>query len=340
MTALDSAGNSPLTKEYFFVKEGTPVTYAKSDTKKAKTGETIKAQLFLDNVSDAKEVIWNMKEQYGKTMDLVDAKLAEGVSDKGSVTVNGDEVKVVFNDSNVAFDHTAVVDVTLKITDETFLTGTRINPAVTIVNSQNQTGKLLSAGYAFEVSPQYNAANGYVLPDGFINPANGLHDRKDWTKVGASLKFKEASGFIFDATSLIKERADYRVEKLPLSKDPYILEIKVPGHFEVHSKQNIGFEYNGELYGMNHYVNPIHITAGDVNQDNVIDVLDAIEIQNAWTSSRAADINYDNIVDEKDIGFVQGNYLMQNEYVENPPEAKEMHDGKTLESILAELGIQ
>jgi hypothetical protein len=38
MTALDSAGNLPLTKEYFFVKEGTPVTYAKSDTKKAKTG--------------------------------------------------------------------------------------------------------------------------------------------------------------------------------------------------------------------------------------------------------------------------------------------------------------
>jgi hypothetical protein len=29
MTALDSAGNLPLTKEYFFVKEGTPVTYAK-----------------------------------------------------------------------------------------------------------------------------------------------------------------------------------------------------------------------------------------------------------------------------------------------------------------------
>ncbi|WP_394139670.1 S8 family serine peptidase [Cytobacillus oceanisediminis] len=341
MTALDSAGNSPLTKEYFFVKEGTPVTYAKSDTKKAKTGETIKAKLFLDNVSDAEEVIWNMKEQYGKTMQFIDAKLTDGVSDKGTVTVNGDEVKVVFNDSNMAFNHTAVVDVTLKITDETFLTGTRINPTATVVNSQNQSSKLLNAGYTFEVSPQYNAAYGYVLPDGFINPANGLHDRKDWTKVGASLKFKEASGFVLDATSLIKERADYRVEKLPLSKDPYILEIKVPGHFEVNSKQNIGFEYKGELYGMNHYVNPIHITAGDVNQDNVIDVLDAIEIQNAWeTNSRAADINFDGTVDEKDIVFVRENYLLQNESVENPPAAKEIHDGKTLESILAELGIQ
>ncbi|MEH7011499.1 S8 family serine peptidase [Neobacillus niacini] len=341
LTALDSAGNSPLTKEYFFVKEGTPVTYTKSAVKKAQTGETINAQLYLDNVTDAKEVIWNMKEQFGKTYSLVDAKLTDGASDKGTVTVNGDEVKVVFNDSNITFDHTAVVDLTLKITDETFLTGTRINPTATIVNSQNQSSKLLNAGYTFEVSPQYNAAYGNVLPDGFKHPtSNGVYLKKDWTKVGATLKFKEASGFVFDSTSLIKERADYRVEKLPLSKDPYILEIKVPGHFEVHSKQNIGFEYNGELYGKNHYVNPINIKAGDVNQDHVIDVLDAIDIQNAWkTDNRAADINFDGIVDQADIGFVQQNYLLQNQYVENPPAAKEIHDGKTLESILSELGL-
>ncbi|KON88077.1 hypothetical protein AF332_15500 [Sporosarcina globispora] len=341
LSGLDFAGNAPLTKEYFFVKEGTPVTYTKSDIKKVKTGETIKGQLFLDNVSDAKEVVWNMKEQYGNAMDLVDAKLAEGFANRGTISVNGDEVKVVFNDANVTFDHTAVVDVTLKITDEIFTTGASINPTATVKNSQNESSKLLNAGYAFEISPQFNAAYGYVLPDGFVNPANGLQIKKDWTKVGASLKFKESSGFVLDATSLIKERADYRVEKLPLSKDPYILEIKVPGHFEVHSKQNIGFEYKGELFGKSHYVNPIYITAGDVNQDNVIDVLDAIDIQKAWkTDNRAADINFDGTVDAKDIGFVQENYLLQNKYIENPPAPKEKHDGKTLESILKELGIQ
>ncbi|MFP7299014.1 S8 family serine peptidase [Neobacillus niacini] len=339
LTAVDSAGNSPLTKDYYFVKEGTPVTYAKSAVTKANTGDTVNAQLFLDNVSDAKEVIWNLKDQF-TSYQLVDAKLTGEFSDKGSVTVDGDNVKVAFNDSNVTFDHKAVIDVTLKITDETFVIGAFINPTATIINSQNQSSKLLNAGYRFEVSPQYNAAYGYVLPDGFINPATGLQIKKDWTKVGATLKFKEAGGFVFDATSLIKDRADYKVEKLPLSKDPYILEIKVPGHFEVQSKQRIGFEYKGELHGMNHYVNPIHITAGDVNQDNVIDVLDAIAIQNAWkTDNRAADINFDGIVDQTDIGFVQQNYLLQNNYVENPPAAKETHDGKTLESILSELGL-
>ncbi|KON90437.1 hypothetical protein AF332_26200 [Sporosarcina globispora] len=341
LSGYDAAGNAPLTKEYFFVKEGTPVTYAKSDIKKVKTGETIKAQLFLDNVSDAKEVIWNLKEQYGNYMDLMDAKLAEEFSDKGTILVNGDEVKVVFNDANVTFDHAAVVDVTFKINDEIFTTKASINPTATVKNSQGQSSNLFNAGYAFEISPQFNAAFGYVLPEGFINPAIGVPDRKDWTKVGASLKFKESSGYVFDATSLIKERADYKVEKLPLSKDPYILEIKIPGHFEVQSKQNIGFEYKGELLGRNHYVNPIIIKAGDVNQDNVIDVLDAIDIQKAWkTDNRAADINFDGMVDAKDIGFVKGNYLLQNKYVDNPPAPKEKHDGKTLESILKELGIQ
>ncbi|UOY91526.1 S8 family serine peptidase [Ectobacillus sp. JY-23] len=340
MTGFDSAGNAPIQKSYFFVKEGTPVTYAKSDVQKAQTGETVKAQLFLDNVSNAKEVVWSVQPRYSYTQ-LIDAKLADGLADKATITVNGNQIKVAFQDPSMVFDHNAVVDVTLKVKDDSFTTSANINATADIIKTDNTTSKLESAPYAFEVEPQFNAVSGYVLPDAFIDPATDLYIKKDWTKVGATMKFKEASGFVLDATSFIKERADYRVEKLPLSKDPYILEIKVPGHFEVHSKQYIGFEYKGKLYGKSHYVNPIYIKAGDVNGDNVIDVLDAIEIQKAWkTSERAADINFDGTVDAKDIGYVQANYLLQNEYVENPPVAKETANGKTLESILKELGIQ
>ncbi|WP_045518497.1 S8 family serine peptidase [Neobacillus niacini] len=343
LDGFDKAGNLVPTKEYFFVKEGTPVTYAKSDIKKVKTGETIKGQLFLDNVSDAKEVVWNLKDPSGKAI-LVDAKLANGVSDKATITVNGDEVKVVFNDSNLTFDHTAVVDVTVKVRDEIFTLGASINPTATVINSQNQTSKLLNAGYNFEVLPQFNAVSGRVTPDGFrTSKYSSVLNPTEWIKAGASLKLKDSSGFTFDATPLISVNGDYSVGKLPLSKDPYTLDIKVPGHFEVHTKQPIGFENKGELFGQNLYIYPylVDLKAGDVNQDNVIDVLDAIEIQKAWqTSNRAADINFDGTVDAKDIGFVKENYLLQNKYAENPPVAKETHDGKTLDSILKELGIQ
>jgi hypothetical protein len=244
----------------------------------------------------------------------------------------------------LTFDHTAVVDVTLKITDKIFNLEASINPTATVINSQNQTSKLLNAGYNFEILPQFNAVSGRVLPDAFrTGPYSPILDKKDWTKVGASLKLKDSNGFTFDLSSFISATGDYSLGKLPLSKDPYTLDIKVPGHFEVHSKEKIGFEYKGEQFGQKQYIDPyfIEIKAGDVNQDNVIDVLDAIEIQNAWnTSNRAADINFDGTVDAKDIGFVKANYLLQNKYVENPPAAKETHDGKTLENILKELGIQ
>ncbi|MEI4831363.1 S8 family serine peptidase [Bacillus sp. FJAT-53711] len=343
LDGFDQAGNLVPTKEYFFVKEGTPVTYAKSDIKKVKTGEPIKGQLFLDNVSDAKEVVWNLKDPSGKAT-LVDAKLANGVSDKATLTVNGDEVKVVFNDSNLTFDHTAVVDVTLKVKDEIFTLGASINPTATVINSQNQTSKLLNAGYNFKVLPQFNDVSGRVTPDGFrTSKYSSVLNPTEWIKAGASLKLKNSSGFTFDATPLIGVDGNYSVGKLPLSKDPYTLDMKVPGHFEVHTKQPIGFESKGELFGQNLYIYPyvVDMKAGDVNQDNVIDVLDAIEIQKAWkTNNRAADINFDGIVDEKDMAFVKENYLLQNKYAENPPAAKETYDGKTLDSILKELGIQ
>ncbi|MBO9130999.1 hypothetical protein J7Q84_15120 [Bacillus sp. 165] len=89
-----------------------------------------------------------------------------------------------------------------------------------------------------------------------------------------------------------------------------------------------------------------YIVAGDVNKDNVIDVMDALTIQENWgTNNRAADINFDGIVNEKDIRFVQTNYLKQNSTLEflqpgASPEAKKKYKGHTLESILRELGVE
>ncbi|MCM3594817.1 dockerin type I domain-containing protein [Metabacillus idriensis] len=105
------------------------------------------------------------------------------------------------------------------------------------------------------------------------------------------------------------------------------------------SKESIGFEYKGVLYGKSTSVHS-ELTAGDVNQDNVIDVLDAIAIQEAWnTNNRAADIDFNGTVDSKDISYVKKNYFLQNSDVENAPAPTKTKDGKTLESILKELGV-
>ncbi|MCP3741886.1 S8 family serine peptidase [Rossellomorea sp. BNER] len=342
MDGYDMAGNKGLRKQYYFVQEGTAVTYAKSEEVEANTGDTVHAKLVLDNLNEASKAEWTFGEIWGvKSVELVDAKLTDSFADKATLKVDGDKVTVQFDEASGALDHSEVVEVTLKVQDEQYIQQAEINPTVEVTNINNGTVSVLNAGDKIKISPQFNRVYGNVLPEGFFVGSEGSEylDKKDWSKVGASVKLMDTKGNEFDASSSI-DNARYTIEKLPLSKDPYTLEMKVPGHFVTKSEEQIGFEHNGKLIGMNHGVNPINLTAGDVNQDNVIDVLDAIDIQEAWkTDNRAADINFDGTVDSKDIKYVQSNYLKQNGHVENAPEPKEEYDGNTLESILEDLGV-
>ncbi|XZF76991.1 dockerin type I domain-containing protein [Bacillus sp. AL-1R] len=83
------------------------------------------------------------------------------------------------------------------------------------------------------------------------------------------------------------------------------------------------------------------LTAGDVNGDNVIDIMDALAIQTYWeTNKRSADINFDGNVDAKDFAFVEKNFGLQNHVIPNAPTPKKKYKGLTLADIKKELGIQ
>ncbi|MFF2446532.1 S8 family serine peptidase [Neobacillus sp. NPDC058068] len=345
MDGYNMAGNKQPRKEYFFVKEGTPYTYPTSQTTAAKPGETVKAKLVLNNLNNVSKAEWTFGDDWGyKTLQLVDAKLSETFADKATVSVNGDKVTVQFKEPSGKLSDSETVEVTLKVLDDHFFTGTSINPTVNVTDANNKTIKVLNAGNYLKVNPPYSRVGGYITPKGFYigDPGNGGYiGKKEWSKVGASIKLIDSTGKEYDATSSINEYAQYSIEKLPLTKDPYTVEMKVPGHFLTKKKVTIGFEHNGILYGKYQSIPSLDIIAGDVNQDGVIDVLDAIEIQKAWkTNNRAADINFDGIVDEQDMKFVQQNYLKQNKSVDNAPKPMTSYNGKTLETILAELGIK
>jgi hypothetical protein len=81
--------------------------------------------------------------------------------------------------------------------------------------------------------------------------------------------------------------------------------------------------------------------AGDVNKDDVIDIMDALAIQKDWgTNNRSSDINFDGIVDAKDLAFVEKNFLKQNLEVDNAPKPINQYKGKTLSDIKSALGIK
>jgi hypothetical protein len=80
--------------------------------------------------------------------------------------------------------------------------------------------------------------------------------------------------------------------------------------------------------------------AGDVNKDNVIDVLDAIELQKNWgKNTSGSDLNFDGTVDKKDMDYIINNYGLQNPSVSDAPKAKTSYKGVTLDDVLTQLGL-
>lgn len=341
MDGFDMAGNRALQKNYYFVKEGTPVSYSKSTEEVLKTGDTVKATLKLDNLTDLAKAEWNLNSSSYGAVSLVDAKLSDSYKDKASIDVKDGIVTVQFNGGSGVLDHAGIVEATLKVSDEYYATRAGVVPVVKVTDNNAVTSTVLQAPYVWKVNPQFSTANGYVTPEGFKNEAGTVTEKRDWTKVGGSVQIIDAEGNAHDPSVRIADNGQYVYNKLPLQKEAFTVEMKVPGHFVTKGKVYAGFEHKGELYGQSRFITALQVKAGDVNQDNVIDIYDAIEVQNAWgTAKRGADINFDGKVDEKDMKHVQTNYMVQNQHVDDAPQPRKQHQGKTLETILAELGIQ
>lgn len=338
LIGYDAAGNQAKWKEYFFVKEGTPVTYAKHNVETARSGDILTASLVLDNLDGVKEATWSFDNSGIQHVYLVEAALTNEVEDYASIEVDGNQVKVKF-DKNKAFDQTEVVDVKVKVQDELFYPIGYIKPTAKIINENNEEQTLLSAGNRYNLKPRFNRVQGSLIPEGYLVESGGFAGYRDWAKVGASIKVTNPSGYELDASDLFNGNARFEIEPLPLSNDAYTFEVNVPGHFITKYDKAFGFEYKGTLYGKTETIG-ISLVGGDVNQDHVIDIHDAIAIQEAWgTDDRAADINFDTVVNEKDLSFVEKNYLQQNEDATNPPAPTDSWNGKTLESIKKELGL-
>ncbi|UOY94213.1 S8 family serine peptidase [Ectobacillus sp. JY-23] len=332
----DVAGNQANWKEYFFVKEGTPVTYAKHNVEQARSGDILSAALVLDNLQGVKEATWSFPNGI-QHVSLVSADLADKFKGKASIQVNGNQIKVTFNEATV-FDRAEIVNVKVKVQDQLFYPIGYINPTATIVDANGQTVSLLNGGKRFLLKPKFNRLQGSLIPEGFLVEGENYQGRRDWSKVGATFKVTNGQ-YSLDASNIMDGSGRFNIEPLPLNENPYTFEVTVPGHFSTKKKQKVGFEYKGEMYGKSDSIN-ISLVAGDVNQDNVIDVKDAIAVQEAWnTNNRAADINFDGIANAKDIKFVQKNYLKQNPTALDAPAPITELNGKTLESILKELGL-
>lgn len=344
VSGFDGAKNQTPKKNFYFVKAGTPYGYLKSDKTNVKMGDTVNATLVLNNVDKLKSAEWTLTN-IGNSFEIVDAKANNALANYGTSVVsvettgNTSKLKLTMDETKTVSGNIPAINLTLKVKDTAFVVSAAVNPAITYTNDLGNKITLSSAGMEWQVQSTFSEISGSIKGNALL--------LKDYTKVGGSLRLIDANGTVYDGTLTIGRTGDYRISKLPITDKPFIWEMKLPGHFMMKRQVQIGVEKNGTILGQSrlYYTGMTGIfyayaVAGDVNQDNVIDIQDALAIQQAWnTNNRAADINFDGIVDAKDMQFVIDNYLKQNRDVENSPVPIQQVDGKTLQDIIKELQI-
>ncbi|MFP5111418.1 S8 family serine peptidase [Bacillaceae bacterium C204] len=338
LTGLDTAKNPTEKKNFYFVKAGTPYGYMKTDKTNVKMGETVSATLILNNVDKLKTAEWTLTN-IGQRFEIVEVKGNDALANYGAAVINVEttgntsKVKLAMDGTKTVSGNIPAINLTLKVKDTAFAVSAAVNPTVAYTNELGNRITVSSAGMEWLLQPTFSEVYGSL--DGL-----GIAYNADWTKLGASIRLIDASGNVYDGSSSIIRYGDYRISKLPVTDKPFIWEMKLPGHFKIKRQFLIGVEKKGIIWGQLRDYSAGYAVAGDVNQDDVIDIHDALAIQEAWnTNNRAADINFDGIVDAKDMYFVEKNYLKQNSDADNPPVPLQQVDGKTLQDILKELQI-
>ncbi|MFB7140759.1 S8 family serine peptidase [Gottfriedia sp. NPDC056225] len=351
--AMDAASNKTFKegRDIFVTRDDATYGYMNPEKRMAKMGETANATLMLKNASDVKQVVYTF--QYNKataTMnvkpnpsvaDKVDVKLEDtklaGTTYEGKVTVTTkDGVAPLSGNLNLA-------DVEFKMSN-TYSAGAVIYPtnltSVNVTDSGGTTKSVISGNPSiFFMQPTTSLLDGSTLAQAFLRPDGAASTIYDYTKMGIKVKATSSNGTVYEGANS-STNANYSVPNLPLSDDTYELELNIPGHFTVHKDFTIGFHEDGKVTNqhLNLKLNPA--VAGDVNKDDVIDVMDALYLQTYWgTNKRDADINFDGVVDEKDLAFVEQNYLMQNPTIKYAPAPKKKYKSQTLETVKSALGV-
>ncbi|MGM0865491.1 MAG: S8 family serine peptidase [Bacillota bacterium] len=348
---LDFSGIDPATNrtyvessDVYFIREGEPYALVQPDRRAAFMGETLDVTLSLNNVENVKEAVYtfNYNNYY---VDIAEVKPASGMNDKISVKVENDnsspyssqlEVTATLKEGQQPLSgDLPLVNVTYKVKDEWY--GGILSPSslrTSITDAEGNTQDMLfNAAPHFRMKPEARV-EGTIKTEAFMNPHNGDPATNiDYSTLSAEAKMTGEDGTVYEGTVGNSPGFDFNLPLTVIDKQ-LIMELNVPGHFTFHKTFKMGsYGYKDILFTT--------LEAGDVNKDDVIDVMDAVYIQEKWgTSDRNADINFDGNVDAADIEYVQKNYLMQNPSEENAPKAKKNYKGKSLERILQELGVR
>ncbi|MFF3024449.1 S8 family serine peptidase [Gottfriedia sp. NPDC057948] len=347
LVVTDPSGNgSIIPKTIKIVKKGTPYLTAVVDKDTAKPDDLIHSKIVLKNAVDFKKGTVNLSvasdylnieniNLHPDSSKLGEMKLTK--TSASSVTVEAADTNTQTLNGDIP-----LVEVTYKVKDYNF----DIRPDSSLVYTSgsyvNRTGKtnyLIANAPFVDFVPTYSKMRSVLNAQGLLTSSGTFDSRRDYSKVGADVSIQDAEGNMYN--QIFTKYGKIEALHLALTDKPLRMTVNVPGHFKSFYDFKIGMQNeNGELMGQFKKITLPTLLGGDVNGDDVIDVLDALYIQTYWgTNKRSADINYDGTIDAKDLAFVEKNYLMQNPSVQTAPKPKSNYKTKTLEIVKSELGL-
>lgn len=363
LVAVDYASNANFDDpyEYNFVKKGTEYGQTTYDKEEVKLGDTVTLTLNVKNVKNllAGEFELTFNNDLYKFMDVKPSKALADYAKEQGTTITVDEPAFtpgLYTDTvklGAAFDdkdikglngETDFLDVTFKVKNDTYYLENGMldhneiqeftyqrsdsDRSVTIPVLEHDSYKFIS---------KHSQIQGSVMAEAFVHP-DGFPLPEDYEGMGVKVTATSPDGKTYKGV-LDEGRANFSIDKLPVSKQPYELKIEAPGHLDVIQEVKVGKEKDGELFGNSVRVNQPTNEAGDVNGDGVIDIMDAMRLVAKYgKEDDQTDINKDGIVDETDVRFVEKNFMKVGPNVKKQPVEK--LGKKDLNDLLKSIGLE
>lgn len=342
----DAAGNIAARTETMWFKDTQPYVVGSADATTARVGDTVTMSFTTRNATDFGEMRF---EAYFRERDTADVRVvaAEELAEYGRLTGPATIAPTSSGVSKISFsiqfdgateytgDDLPLVDLVFDVPETIAAETTGFATVSTYVKRTDGVGVSMQRTYdqVTALAPTSRVAGGFFA-QGLLDDAGRPDAELDHSTVGAEATLTAPDGGVHQ----VEIRSDGAIEAggLPLQDDPWRLAVTLPGHFAWYQSLTLTHSGpDGKPVG-DLATFTASLAAGDVNGDEVIDILDAIAIRDAeGTDTRAADIDRSGTVDAADLAFVESNFLARNPTADEVPTPKAKHQGVTLDEVLA-----
>ncbi|UOY91996.1 S8 family serine peptidase [Ectobacillus sp. JY-23] len=344
---ISSAVDYPKAHATYFVKKGTQYVDATPDKIHPTMGETVTYTLKMNNANALHDQTFTF-DYLSDYFEIESITVHPELQKKASVQLEHKEVEnngaskkhtihVAVDDPNGITGTTPIADVKVKIKNEQYYES--------VLELQNLTSYYTNIKKE-EVSIPSVSVESYVNPAfsyvGIPALAEGVPYTSDYKKVGATGYATDIFNNKYDGNFALYNNGAGLYPRLfiqlPVTNKEFMYHMHVPGHFKYTRPFTVFKQVGNVIRGQNDIKGNSVMIAGDVNGDQVIDIMDAVYMQTYWgTNHREADINFDGTVDMNDFVFIEKNYTLQNPTLSNAPKPKAKYKNKTLETIKKEL---